>query len=302
MINFRYHVVSLVAVFLALSMGVIFGASFIDQQIVKLLEDRQDNQEKTIGELRRDFNRLQDEADQYQLFVSGAQVELLRNRLPDRRVVILGFESTSSGTFDAAVSALRATRAKLDGVFTLSERLDLSSDVNRRDVATAVETTSDDAEVLRRTLTDRLSASLVGTEPGFLNRLIEAGLAQPRPVDGLTFTRPIELAAADGAVLFLAPEGSSKLSSPEALVLPLAASVSGAGGRLVVGEPGSEDLKLLPALRSNGALRISTVDGVNRPVGQVSLVLALEGSFDGRFGHFGIGENATSATPEIRPA
>ena len=34
MITFRYHVVTLVAVFMAIGVGVLFGATFIDQNIV----------------------------------------------------------------------------------------------------------------------------------------------------------------------------------------------------------------------------------------------------------------------------
>ncbi|MBV9664035.1 MAG: copper transporter, partial [Actinobacteria bacterium] len=40
MINFRYHLVSLTAVFLALAIGIAMGATVVDQATVKLLRSQ----------------------------------------------------------------------------------------------------------------------------------------------------------------------------------------------------------------------------------------------------------------------
>ena len=41
MINFRYHIISIVAVFLALAVGVVMGSAVIDKAVVQTLEDQQ---------------------------------------------------------------------------------------------------------------------------------------------------------------------------------------------------------------------------------------------------------------------
>ena len=40
MINFRFHLVSLIAVFLALALGVVMGSTVIDRAVVNGLENR----------------------------------------------------------------------------------------------------------------------------------------------------------------------------------------------------------------------------------------------------------------------
>src|SRR4029077_16774533 len=53
-LNLRYHVVSLVAVFLALGIGVIMGATVIDRVTVDQLRNRLDSVEKSVSQTRKD--------------------------------------------------------------------------------------------------------------------------------------------------------------------------------------------------------------------------------------------------------
>ena len=49
MINFRFHIASLIAVFLALALGVVMGSTVIDRAIVEGLHDRIDRVESAPG-------------------------------------------------------------------------------------------------------------------------------------------------------------------------------------------------------------------------------------------------------------
>jgi hypothetical protein len=120
-------------------------------------------------------------------------------------------------------------------------------------------------------------------------------------VDGIAVKKPLDLSTPDTAVVILCPGNGSKLGKPDTFLLPLSASLSAANPpvRLVIGEAGNRDLKTLPQLRSNGALKAATVDGTDAVMGQLSLVLALEAMYRGQIGHYGTGENATSVLPEI---
>ena len=64
MINFRFHVVSLIAIFLALALGVVIGAGVIDRGIVDTLDTRLDRVEAKSERINDDNDRLTDENDQ----------------------------------------------------------------------------------------------------------------------------------------------------------------------------------------------------------------------------------------------
>ena len=48
MINIRYHIVSITAVFLALTVGMVVGSTFIGGQTVETLKSRLDDQEMDL--------------------------------------------------------------------------------------------------------------------------------------------------------------------------------------------------------------------------------------------------------------
>ncbi|HYH28079.1 MAG TPA: copper transporter, partial [Actinomycetota bacterium] len=59
MISFRFHLVSLVAVFLALGLGILAGTTVLDRQIVSQLERQTDRLSRTAEGLREDVRALQ---------------------------------------------------------------------------------------------------------------------------------------------------------------------------------------------------------------------------------------------------
>src|SRR5260370_2223075 len=58
MINLRYHVVSLVAVFLALAVGVLMGATVIDRVTVDQLRNQLDRVESSVKQTRKENGQL----------------------------------------------------------------------------------------------------------------------------------------------------------------------------------------------------------------------------------------------------
>ncbi len=59
MINFRFHVVSLIAIFLALALGVVIGAGVIDRGVVDALDSRLDTRRVEVGSHRGRERRAQ---------------------------------------------------------------------------------------------------------------------------------------------------------------------------------------------------------------------------------------------------
>ena len=57
MINFRFHLVSLIAVFLALAVGIVMGYGVLGQPTVDTLQRRIDNVEANANRIRRENDR-----------------------------------------------------------------------------------------------------------------------------------------------------------------------------------------------------------------------------------------------------
>ena len=67
MINFRFHVVSLVGVFLALALGVVIGSTVIDRAIVDRLSSQIDSIRKRADEQRAENRALRQQTRTHRL-------------------------------------------------------------------------------------------------------------------------------------------------------------------------------------------------------------------------------------------
>ena len=81
MLNLRYHVISLVAVFLALGIGVIMGVTVINRGIVDQLQKRLDGVEASDRKTRRENDRLSTQLRTWDRFVEQARPDLLAGQL-----------------------------------------------------------------------------------------------------------------------------------------------------------------------------------------------------------------------------
>src|SRR5438093_5771783 len=89
MVSFRYHVVTIVAVFVALAVGILMGTTVLDQGLVRDLQRR-------TGDLSGKVNQLQQQVqDQQQLltilqnFDQSTRSALVSGRLAGSRVVLV---------------------------------------------------------------------------------------------------------------------------------------------------------------------------------------------------------------------
>lgn len=137
MINFRFHLISLVAVFLALGVGVAMGASFVDRATVDSLRGRVDT-------LAENYRRRGDELDatKAQLKASDAQAgslagegsEALTARLSGQPVVVIAADGVPGDVLDGTRTSLTAANAIPGGTVRLLPSLDLGDEGTLRRV------------------------------------------------------------------------------------------------------------------------------------------------------------------------
>jgi hypothetical protein len=117
-ISFRYHVVTVVAVFLALALGLLAGGAFVQPGLVDQLRNQTDSQLGTIADLRKQVGDLRAQAAGLEAFSEAALSHLTQDRLAGSSVVLVAQE----GVEDAVVTEARQHWVKPSHVVALSAR------------------------------------------------------------------------------------------------------------------------------------------------------------------------------------
>lgn len=288
MIPFRHHVVSLVAVFLALAVGVVLGSgplSDVDRAVTDQVSAESPEESTRAAATYSDG------------FAAAAGPRLVSGRLTDSSVVVVSLP----GAADATVEALEKLVGEAGG--TVSARYALTEamvDVSEKSLVDTLGsqlmaqqpagTVTDDASTYDR-IGQLLGAAIASREAGgsapdqkatgILEGLVGAELA----------TGPQEPARRAPLVLLVlgdrpAGEGADAITSGIATGLSRSALGTVVAGTLADGAGGQ-----LAALREETASsRVTSVDGVDTAAGRTATVLALgwaRGQSGGSFGASG---------------
>ncbi len=166
MINFRYHIVSLTAVFLALGVGLLLGTTFLDDALedqlkgdLEELESDLDRAGDRNAELRHQLDAFEEEA--------GGLDEQLGARLFDRQllgqpVLVVAPRGIDEGLVERVTTALDQADADVMGTWWLTDRLLLDDDDEVAQLADALDLSTDDTSRLRNSLAMQLADVLYG--------------------------------------------------------------------------------------------------------------------------------------------
>ncbi|MEZ5178479.1 MAG: copper transporter [Acidimicrobiales bacterium] len=164
MINFRYHIVSITAVFLALGIGTALGSTFLDRYTVDLLDRNISSAEARIKATDAENDRLQSQVDDAEardgaLLVSGAP-QMLDDRLPDVPVLVVAAAGVDGAAVDAVELVLGATGADLRGSLLLTDKLAFADGVDA-ELADALGLQDPDVRELRAAVEDQLANAML---------------------------------------------------------------------------------------------------------------------------------------------
>lgn len=296
MINFRYHVVSLVAVFLSIGLGVLVGSSFIAEGTVRFLEATQRRLERTNDGLRDDNSSLERSNAALLEFAQLGKEPLIRGTLTNRPVLILVAFNTPEEALDGVVSTLQQAGARIEGAYRLAENLDGTSEARLRQIGQALETNVAEGGQLMSLLHKRMIDTLSGQTPGALDRLLVAELADIEPIEGVEPPNSASVPTRGTSIVFVGGTIDGDENFEKQFLLPVV-QVLAESTVVAVCELTSEGTEVVQPLRNDPGPRLLTIDSVSGPVGQVGLALGLQAAFQGRFGHYGAGQGASSAFP-----
>lgn len=298
MINLRYHIVSLVAVFLALAIGVIAGTTVINDQLVKGLE-RSDRTLRNALATEQDTNdSLKAQLSMWQSWGSAAAAKLERDQLRGRNVVLLIANGVQGKLLGDLQDVIATSGANLEGSITFGSKWSLPDDQSRQQLATALGASQAAGDDLVRQAATRLAERLeTSADPNatgdLLQSLSQAGFLTVTDQTGGTFP------AAASLVIWIS-SGDTKPSPPDGtFTMPLLRAL--VGHMLVaVGEPlGSPD-SLSDQVRGDSKLSssIPTVDHVDTIPGQIGLIAGLHDVSSGETApHYGVHRGTTGPAP-----
>ncbi|HVW45580.1 MAG TPA: copper transporter [Solirubrobacterales bacterium] len=278
----RYHATSLIAVFIALAVGILIGAEFGGDA---LTQTRKNLENSLVGNLQDARSRVEDlngELGNANEFDEKVYPALTRDRLQGKRIALVAFGNLPSEITSSVEDALGPTGAKLVGVGVVREPVDTSG------LADELASTRF-AEVA----TDPEQMNELGTGVG---RQIVIGGTLPELVRGGLFTHASgEFGPLDAVIVVRdQPEGMGPVQRSTANALETsmlrgmtATHVPTVGVESTITEPSS-----ISFFQSND---LSTVDDVDTTAGEVALVYAIGGDE----GSFGIKSTADRLLPDL---
>ncbi|MFC5232833.1 copper transporter [Pseudonocardia zijingensis] len=304
MISFRYHVVSIAAVFLALAVGVVLGSAGVSDRLLSAVSHEAEDLAGQVQTLRAERDALaagQRASDEFAHRVGPAAV---RGLLPGSTVTLVT-SGADPADRDAVRALLQQAGATVGGEVALTPAV---GDPARADQLRALTAELLPAGAQLPAAAD--TGSLVG---GLLGGIVlaPAGQQAGQPIAaqqadavlaGLAaagFVEPGQRPQPGNVVLVLTGGALEGVDAGDAaaVVARLAAQLDLVGGGAVLaGRTGSaEATGAVGVARADPDVveRLSTVDDVQSGAGQVSAVLAVREQIDGRAGSYGTAPTAS---------
>lgn len=328
MISFRFHVVSITAVFLAIAIGIVVGSTYVDRAIVENLRDRVDSVSDNLDERRAEIATLEDELGDANEHIQATADFAVTDRLTDQPVLVIAPRGVSEEAVEHVAALARRAGARVPGVLWLEPSWALAEEDERRRLADLVGGRADDAAELRGEAWDDVAAELSAVAG-----VTAAGPADPTQDPSVTVTSdappapsmPVLEALQEGGFVSLDPLDDTTVSlaqlggtDPRLLVVtgsevdgelrPVVAAVAAAATAAdlptvvadvyveVEGGParGQQLGELLP---EPVAAELVLVDDAERVSGRVAAVLALATADSTPGAHYGEGSGADSRLP-----
>lgn len=302
MISFRQHVVTIVAVFLALALGMLAGSAFIQPRLVDTLETRVDDQLGQIEDLRDEVGQLRDRLAAEQAYNDIALPHLTEGRLLGRDVVVIAQEGVEDEVVDVTRQALAESGA---AAVILSAREGLAAGDPEAQAALAELLGlpgADPADLPRLTaeaLADRLaSEDRLELDADLLHELLTAGYLAPVDAN-ISDATLATIGGPDQLVVVLAGGTAEEPAMrPEDFALPLVERLADLGLSVAAGESVNTVAPFVPLVRAGGLDGLVTVDDLDESRGGTALVLGLQQLLlTGDGGDYGVKDDALPLPP-----
>jgi hypothetical protein len=306
-INFRYHVVSLTAVFLALAIGLVVGTAALNGPVADSLRDQLTALNKDNSNKRDQVNQYREQLNSSQDFATELAPTVLNGKLTGRKLLVLALPGsdpyvegvvTMLAVAGATVTARISVQDKFFDPNTSTELLDLANQSKQPTIPTeGLPVNSDGVETASAQLALALfqRTGLTQAAPGDVTAVLTAYSKQSY----LTVSDKA-LGGAEGAVIISGPPAVDKDAARKSQSMVMLANQFSKVKPVVVAGDGVGDGNLISAVRGDPTLvkDISTVDNASTVQGQVATGMAtVERMTQDRIGQYGTAAGASSLVP-----
>jgi len=280
----RYHAVSLVAVFLALAIGILIGAEFGGDALNNTRKNLEQSLTGNLQDARERVDELNGQLGRSDEFADRVYPALVRNRLAGRRIGVLAIGDLPGGTVTSIEDTLGPTGARLVGIGVVREPADLNG--------LAGDLAKTRFAQLR---TDPEALTAFGAGVG--RQLMRGGTLLER-VRGHLFSRASgNFGGLDGVIVVRqVPEemGPVQHANASALESGLMSGITGTRTPAVGVETSTAEPSSVSFFNGND---LASVDDIETAAGRVATVFALLGAE----GSFGVKGSADRLLPDLLP-
>ena len=309
MIDFRYHLVSLISVFLALAVGIVLGAGPLQNSLGTALNDQvtalRENRNATQAKLEQTETAV-NERDSY---ITQAATSLLPGTLASKNVAMVLLPDAKAEDADAIAAQIKNAGATVTGRVSLTSTwVDLSRENYRSTFSGQVQghlgsTNSKDANGI---LGEALAKALTANDDS--SRVLMDMLSVTVDKSGTPFISVDSTpTAAAEMIVVVGPrpqassgKGATVEASPGEDPKAWAKALEGTAGRAPTVVVGSADGDggVVGIIRSEKA-KVTTIDSVGQIAASVSTPLALASTRAGTTGHYSFDKGAEAVMPPV---
>ncbi|MCW4353992.1 copper transporter [Hoyosella sp. YIM 151337] len=304
MIPLRYHAVSLVAVFLALALGLVLGSTALADRVVSNLRSDSSELSGQAKALAAERDSVQQDLDALEALADVHADQILAGELREQPVIVMAAPGANPEIVAGVRDTLARAGAPVHGTVSLTPAF---TDVSEAERLRGLITNSLPAGAeLNTGATDQgsMTGDLLGA--AFLHAPGEEALGNDDErnviVDVLStggfLSVEGSLSPAVSAVVVTSVVPDSD-GNDGAFVARFAAGLAGHGAVVAAGEAGTaEGNSAVAVIRAENSLTsaVSTVDNADAAAGRITVALALAERVRGTVGHYGMGPKASAPT------
>ena len=294
MISLRQHVASLVAVFLALAVGIALGGGLLagDDD-----GDGDGDDQPTASTTEQGAPAPDNRAEFADAFAGEVAARLYAGGLAGHAAAILAMPGAETAQVKELQAQIIAAGGAITGTFTAGDKLvDVAENSAVAALGSQLTTQLVDPRIETSAPTYELMGQLLGvamaTTQGSSVRADLAAVSIRESLEGAELlASPEDVRNAPLVLIVLPPgeEGAGSSLNTRTILSGLASGIAhNAAGVVVVGDADSADDGELAALRESELVGpISTIDGIETTIGQVTAVLSMMAVFQGTTGSYG---------------